>query len=133
MKFLLDTNALIYLASKKSEPLIKRVLSCQEGDIGISSIVAHELYFGAYNSQKIEHNLESLRLLLRNFVILEFDEEDARVSGEIRSQLKSQGTPIGAYDVLIAGQAKARSLILITHNTKEFQRVDGLSFEDWTN
>lgn len=132
MQFLLDTNAVICLASKKSERLIDRVLACREGDIGISSIVTHELYFGAYNSQKIGHNLESLRLLLKNFVILEFDGEDARVSGEIRSQLKSRGTPIGAYDVLIAGQAKAHSLVLVTHNTKEFQRVDGLLLEDWT-
>jgi tRNA(fMet)-specific endonuclease VapC len=65
------------------------------------------------------------------FVVLEFDKEDARQAGEIRALLASRGTPIGPYDVLIAGQAKARNLTLITHNTDEFGRVPGLRFDDW--
>ena len=65
------------------------------------------------------------------FVVLEFDKEDARQAGEIRAFLASRGTPIGPYDVLIAGQAKARNLTLITHNTDEFGRVPGLRFDDW--
>ena len=65
------------------------------------------------------------------FSVLEFDEEDARQAGQIRAQLASKGTPIGPYDVLIAGQAKARELTLVTHNTSEFQRVPGLKVEDW--
>jgi tRNA(fMet)-specific endonuclease VapC len=64
-------------------------------------------------------------------VVLEFDKEDARQAGAIHALLVSQGTPIGAYDVLIAGQAVARNLILVTHNTREFGRVPGLRFEDW--
>jgi tRNA(fMet)-specific endonuclease VapC len=63
------------------------------------------------------------------FVVLEFDKEDARQAGEVRALLASKGTPIGPYDVLIAGQA--RSMILVTHNTQEFGRVPGLQFEDW--
>jgi tRNA(fMet)-specific endonuclease VapC len=63
--------------------------------------------------------------------VLEFDKEDARRSGQIRALLASKGTPIGPYDVLIAGQAIARNLTLITHNTDEFRRVPGLRIEDW--
>ena len=67
------------------------------------------------------------------FEVLEFDREDARQAGQIRAQLALKGTPIGPYDVLIAGQAKARKLILVTGNTDEFKRVAGLSIEDWNN
>jgi hypothetical protein len=65
------------------------------------------------------------------FPVLEFDQEDARPAGEIRAHLPSKGMPIGPYDVLIAGQAKARKLTLVTHNTTEFTRVPGLKVEDW--
>lgn len=65
------------------------------------------------------------------FSVLEFDEQDARQAGQIRAHLASKGTPIGPYDVLITGQARARELTLVTHNTSEFQRVPGLKVEDW--
>ena len=65
------------------------------------------------------------------FVVLDFDKEDARQSGQIRALLAGKGTPIGPYDVLIAGQAIARNLTLVTHNTDEFRRVPGLRIEDW--
>jgi tRNA(fMet)-specific endonuclease VapC len=63
--------------------------------------------------------------------VIEFDQEDARQAGEIRATLAAAGTPIGPYDVLIAGQARARSLVLVTRNTGEFSRVGGLHVEDW--
>jgi tRNA(fMet)-specific endonuclease VapC len=65
------------------------------------------------------------------FEIVEFDQEDARRAGEIRAALAKAGAPIGPYDVLIAGQALARSLTLVTHNVREFGRVEGLVVEDW--
>jgi tRNA(fMet)-specific endonuclease VapC len=65
------------------------------------------------------------------FAVIEFDKEDARQAGEVRALLASAGAPIGPYDVLIAGQARARNLILVTHNTEEFGRVPGLRFDDW--
>lgn len=65
------------------------------------------------------------------FHVLEFDAEDAWQSGEIRASLAAKGRPIGPIDALIAGQARARGLILVTHNTAEFARVDGLRIEDW--
>jgi tRNA(fMet)-specific endonuclease VapC len=129
---LLDTNAVIVLIGRKSDALVERVLACEQGGIGISAIVAHELYFGAHKSAKVAYNLETVRLLLMDFPLLEFDRNDAFVAGEVRATLAVKGTPIGPYDALIAGQAKARGLTLVTNNMGEFQRVEGLSIDDWT-
>lgn len=132
MRFLLDTNAVIALLGQKSQALVDRVLDCSEGEIAVPSVVSHELYFGAYKSRKVSFNLETIRLLLRDFVVLPFDEEDSRQAGAVRADLKKAGTPIGPYDVLIAGQAKARALILVSNNVREFERVPDLRLEDWT-
>jgi tRNA(fMet)-specific endonuclease VapC len=86
--------------------------------------------FGAFNSQRVEANLEKLERLA--FPFLPFDEADARAAGEVRAALKRLGTPIGTLDVLIAGQARARDLIVVTANCREFERVEGLAIEDWT-
>ena len=63
--------------------------------------------------------------------MLGFDKEDAQAAGKVRAMLAASGTPIGPYDVLIAGQALARGLVLVTHNVGEFSRVAGLQVEDW--
>lgn len=132
MAWILDTNAVIALVTRRSDALRRRVEAAEPGTLAVSSLVAHELYFGAYRSQRIEFNLETLRLLFADLVVLEFDREDARTAGEIRARLARRGTPIGPYDVLIAGQAKARGFVLVTNNLTEFRRVDGLEIEDWT-
>lgn len=129
--WLLDTNAIIALLTRRSASLLRRVEAQEPGSLAISAVVAHELYYGAYRSRKIEFNLETLRLLFADLVILDLDREDARAAGEIRAALARQGTPIGPYDVLIAGQAKARGLTLVTNNLAEFQRVEGLRVEEW--
>ena len=132
MAWLLDTNAVIALVTRRSEALRRRVEAAAPGTLATSTVVAHELYFGAYRSQKIAFNLETLRLLFADLVVLDLDREDARTAGEIRAMLSRQGTPIGPYDVLIAGQAKARGLTLVTNNLSEFRRIPGLALEDWT-
>lgn len=129
---LLDTNAVITLISGRSDILVRRVLQSAQGTIAVSSIVMHELFFGAHRSAKVQHNLETLRLLAADFPVLDFDRQDALVAGEIRAALAAKGSPIGPYDVLIAGQAKARKLTVITNNVGEFARVEGLRVEDWT-
>ena len=131
ISYLLDTNAVIALIGRKSDKLVSRVLEKPQGGIGLSSIVAYELYFGAHKSAKVQHNLETLRLLLVDFPILHFDQSDAFIAGEVRASLAAEGTPIGPYDVLIAGQTKARGLTLVTNNVGEFDRVEGLRLEDW--
>jgi tRNA(fMet)-specific endonuclease VapC len=130
---LLDTNAVIALLGRKSPALTERVMESGEGSIGLSSIVAFELYFGAYKSARVSFNLETLRLAMSDFPIVAFEREDAQRSGEIRAGLAAKGTPIGPYDVLVAGQARARDLILVTNNVGEFSRVEGLRVEDWTS
>jgi predicted nucleic acid-binding protein len=82
-----------------------------------------------FESQRVDKNVARVDAL--QFPVLEFDQEDTRQAGEARAHLASKGIPIGPYDVLIAGQAKARKLTLVTHNTTEFQRVPGLKVEDW--
>lgn len=129
MRYLLDANALIALLSDTTSPIARRIRRYAPRDIGISAVVIHELYYGAFKSQRVEKNVARVDAL--QFPVLEFDQEDARQAGDVRAHLASKGTPIGPYDVLIAGQAKARKLTLITHNTTEFQRVPGLKVEDW--
>ena len=128
MRYLLDSNAII--AVLKGHPdVLARLRQYQPQDFAMPAIVAHELFYGAYKGQRVAENLARLEAL--QFEVLEFDREDARQAGELRARLAQAGTPIGAYDVLIAGQALARSLTLITHNTREFERVAGLQVEDW--
>ena len=99
-------------------------------DFFISTVVMFELYYGAYRSQRVHRNLELLEKI--QLPKLEFDANDAIAAGEIRATLAGNGTPIGPYDVLIAGQAHSRGIILITGNSKEFARVSGLVIEDWS-
>jgi len=128
MRFLLDTNAVIALL--KGHPgFLGRLRQHQPRDFGIPAIVAHELFYGAYKGQRTADNLARVDAL--QFEVLDFDREDARQAGDLRARLAAAGTPIGPYDVLIAGQSLARSLTLVTHNTREFQRVPGLCTEDW--
>ena len=129
MRYLLDANAIIALLNDTASPIARRVRRHAPRDFGVSAVVIHELYYGAFKSQRVEQNVARVDAL--QFSVLEFDEEDARQAGQIRAHLASNGTPIGPYDVLIAGQAKARKLTLVTHNTTEFQRVPGLKLEDW--
>jgi tRNA(fMet)-specific endonuclease VapC len=129
MRYLLDTNAVIGLLNDATSQLAMRARRETATDIAISSVVVHELFYGAFKSQRATQNVALLDAL--RFTVLEFDKEDARKAGEIRALLASRGTPIGPYDGLIAGHAVARNMTLITHNTDEFGRVPGLQIEDW--
>jgi tRNA(fMet)-specific endonuclease VapC len=129
MRYLLDANGVIGLLNDATSKLAQRARREKPADIAISAIVAHELFYGAFKSRRAIQNVALIDSL--QFVVLEFDKEDARQAGEVRALLASKGTPIGPYDVLIAGQAKARNLTLVTHNTDEFGRVPGLRFDDW--
>lgn len=129
MRYLLDANAVIALLNDTASPIARRIRRYAPRDFGVSAVVIHELYYGAFKSGRVEKNVARVDAL--QFPVLELDLEDARHAGEIRAHLAVKGTPIGPYDVLIAGQARARELTLVTHNTNEFQRVPGLKVEDW--
>jgi tRNA(fMet)-specific endonuclease VapC len=128
LKFTLDSNAVIALM--KGHPgFLARLRQHQPNDFALSAIVAYELYYGAYKSQRVSQNLALVAAL--RFKILDFNHEDARAAGKLRATLTAAGTPIGPYDVLIAGQAWARDLTLITRNVREFQRVGPIRVENW--
>jgi tRNA(fMet)-specific endonuclease VapC len=129
MRYLLDANAVIGLLNDTSSNLAQRARRETPQDIAISAVVAHELFYGAFKSRRVAQNVAVIEAL--QFATVEFDREDARQAGEVRAFLASKGTPIGPFDVLIAGQAVARGMILVTHNTAEFARVPGLRIEDW--
>jgi tRNA(fMet)-specific endonuclease VapC len=128
VRFLLDTNAVISL-SARNRKLLRRVRHYSLGDFGLPAIVAHELYFGAFRSRRAAENLTQVEAL--EFELVPLDREDVRQAAAIRAELAASGSPIGPYDVLIAGQAKSRNLILITRNVGEFSRVPGLRIENW--
>jgi tRNA(fMet)-specific endonuclease VapC len=129
MRYLLDTNALIELIRDGSSAMARRVHLHAVHEIAIPALALHELYFGAYKSSRTEENLVTVDKLV--FELVPFEREDARMAGMIRDLLRRSGAPIGHYDVLIAGQALARGLVLVTHNVREFSRVAGLRVEDW--
>jgi tRNA(fMet)-specific endonuclease VapC len=129
IRFLLDTNIVVALINNPVSRLGERIRSHQSEQLALSAIVAHELFFGSFASSRRAFNLEAVDAL--RFAVVPFDATDARRSGELRALLRSAGTPIGSYDVLIAGQALARNLTLVTNNLREFRRVPGLAVEDW--
>lgn len=128
MRYVFDTNAVIALM-KKNPVFLSKLKQHSPTDIAVPSIVIFELYYGAYKSQKVSENLAKLKRI--PFRILPFTLEDAQIAGKIRSELTQSGTPIGGYDTLIAAQAVSRNLILVTHNVREFVRIDELNWEDW--
>ncbi len=128
MKFLLDANVVIAML-RGHEAVNARFRRHHPSDFGLPTLVEHELLYGAFRGQRAEHNVRQVDGL--RFSVLVFDREDARHAARIRALLARSGRPIGPYDVLIAGQALARNLTLVTHNISEFERVPGLAFEDW--
>ncbi len=96
------------------------------------AVVAFELWYGAAKSARPAANAQLLTTFFAGPVgLLAFDDEDAKISGAVRAVLEAAGRPIGAYDLLIAGQALRHKLTLVTANSREFARVKGLSWEDW--
>jgi len=130
MKYLLDTNTCIFLM-KNNREVATQYRKNQEAGIAISVITAGELYYGIYNSTYPEKNGSALANFLIGIEVLDFDNAAAMEYGRIRAFLRRQGTPIGTMDLLIAAQAKAAGLTLVTNNTREFERVKDLSLADW--
>ena len=117
---------------KNSFPsMTERVFSHSPSEFCISSITVYELEYGAAKSKWGERTRQNLHLFLAPFNILKFDSTDAISAGIIRAHLEKCGTPIGPYDIQLAGQALSKSLTFITHNVEEFGRVPGLILEDW--
>ena len=134
IEYTLDTNACIALINASPVAVRTRLQEALgEGSVlCVSTVVLHELWYGVAISVRRDRKTERVQTFLSGPIeILAFDEADARAAGEVRAQLERVGQPIGAYDALIAGQAVRRGLTLVTANAREFERVDGLMWEDW--
>jgi len=132
MMYFLDTNICIRLLNRSSQSVIDNYKRIDIDDIGIPSIVAAELIYGANKSTKRDYNLMKFRTFLNQFRIVYVDMVVIEVYGKIRADLERKGTPIGANDYFIAAIVKTNGGILVTNNISEFSRVDGLILEDWT-
>jgi len=134
VNYLLDTNVCIALINGSSSRIRQRYIQATAHILPqVSPIAAHELWYGVAKSDRVAENANRLTAFLNNAVeILDYTEQDAHAAGEIRAELERAGQRIGEYDTLIAGQAYSRNLILVTANTREFDRVKGLIVEDWS-
>ena len=131
MRYMLDTNTIIYAKNAKPEIVLKKFQQYNPGDLCISAITMAELEYGVYNSLKPEQNRLALLMFLSNIEIIPFDTKAAEIYGQIRHDFKTKGELIGSNDLLIAAHAMSLGYTLITNNTKEFERVDGLILNNW--
>ena len=130
--YLLDTNICIYAINGKHPGLSRRLLTVHPNDIFISSVTVGELEYGAAKSRWGSRTRQIMYAFLANFTILPFTEKDAVLFGRLRAELAAAGTPIGAYDLMIAAQGLSGNVTVVTHNIREFSRVPGIVLEDWT-
>ena len=130
--YLLDTNICIYAMNGRFPELARKLLTIHPEAVYISAITVGELEYGAAKSHWGERTRGIMHAFLASYNILPFDEADAYEFGKIRADLAAAGNIIGAYDTMIAAQAVAKKLVVVTHNTGEFSRVDSIKTEDWT-
>lgn len=132
IRYLLDTNICIYLIKKHPTAVLERFRLHSPEDVAISTITFFELEYGVQKSRHIERTQDALSRFLLPLTIIDTDRHAAAEAAIIRAVLEKKGTPIGPYDLLIAGLARSQDMILVTNNTSEFARIDGLRLENWT-
>lgn len=125
MIYLLDSNVCIVYLKAKNEKLKRRLEVLSATDIAVCSVTKSELFSGAKKSNNPQRSLETQKKFFSQFVSLPFDDKAAECYAEVRSKLESLGKPIGPYDLQIAAIALANNLILVTHNIREFSRIEG--------
>ena len=130
MKYLLDTNIVSAWAKQSSPAVLKKMLGLSPDQLAISAMVQHELLFGLALAPRIRSAVPTHEFLAI-VTILPFTSACALRAADLRANLSKRGQPIGPYELLIAATALAHDLIMVTHNTAEFSRVDGLQLEDW--
>ena len=131
MSYLLDANTWIEFLNGRSENVRRRLESTRPEEIVLCSVVKAELYYGAAKSARPAENFGRIESFIDKFVSYPFDDAAARIYGDIRARLERSGKLIGPNDLLIAAIALARDAMLVTHNTREFARVEELPLEDW--
>ena len=130
-RLMLDTNICIYIIKNKPQSVKEKFQNFHIGELCISSITVSELMYGAYKSEYTEKNLKAIESFLLPFEIVEYDYSAAVEYGRIRATLEKKGSVIGNMDMQIAGHALALGMTVVTNNTKEFERVEGLTLDNW--
>jgi tRNA(fMet)-specific endonuclease VapC len=131
MQFLLNTCVVSDFAQGRPQ-VLARVKAASPGDLAASAITAMEVAYGLLLNPGLARRLKPIMDAFFGAIrLLPYDHNAAQATAKVRASLKKRGRPIGAYDVLIAGTALAHDLTLVTSNTREFNRVDGLRIEDW--
>ncbi|WP_173981223.1 tRNA(fMet)-specific endonuclease VapC [Magnetospirillum sp. UT-4] len=130
LRFMLDTNVCIRVLRDRPQGLRQR-FNAEAAGLCISVVTLGELLFGAEKSTRPAENRHEVERFAGRLAVLPFDSQAAAHFADIRADLERKGLPIGAYDLMIAGQARSRGLVVVTGNLREFQRVDGLRAEDW--
>lgn len=131
MKYLLDTNTCIRYINGRSKGVLAKLPTVPVTDVIVCSVVRGELWYGAAKSNNPARTRQKQNLFLQPYATLPFDDKAAEVYAQVRADLESRGTPIGPLDTQIAAIALAHNLIVVTHNIREFSRVQGLQIEDW--
>ena len=131
IRYMLDTDTCIGLIKARPDKISRRLSRLPVEDVGISSVVAAELWYGVALSEKKKMNEAALRDFLDFVNVLDWPSGACPVYGRIRAHLKKKGTPIGAMDLLIASHASFLNAVLVTNNTREFDRVVELKTENW--
>ena len=132
LRYMLDTNLCIRVLRDRPQALRER-FNLEADGLCISTIVLTELLHGALKSARPEHNRSEVEHFAQRLDVLPFDIDAAGHAADIRAALERRGMTIGGYDLLIAGHARSRGLVVVTGNLGEFNRVDGLRAEDWSN
>lgn len=133
MRYLLDTNICVYALKHRPPEVLERLQAVGKAAVAVSVITVLELRQGAEKSQQAAANHARLDLFLGPLRVLPFDEEAALAGARLRAHLERLGRPIGDLDSLIAAQALAREMILVTNNLREFERVPALQVENWVS
>ena len=130
LRYMLDTNICIFTIKNKPQ-VVREAFNRYHGQLAISTVTLMELIYGAEKSAAPERNLAIVEGFAARLDVLDYDIQGAAHTAQLRAELANTGTPIGPYDRMIAGHARARGLTLVTNNLREFQRVPGLRVEDW--
>ena len=129
--YLLDTSILVFLLRRQRPAIVER-MEHADGALHVSTISVAELAYGASRSSDPLRNRIAVEEVLSRLIVLDFDALAASRSGTVRADLAAAGSPIGGYDLLLAGHALAADLTMVTNNVKEFERVRGLRVDDWS-
>ncbi len=131
MKYVIDSDILIYFL-KKNQNVVKKFSEIDADNIFTTIVNYSELLFGAYNSMIVEKNLKKFKSFLKGFKLLSFDENAAEIFARIKAKLKKEGNLIEDMDLIIASITRTNGYVLVTNNVKHFERIEGLSIENWS-